>query len=141
MVRQGTILEPALMADGDLAAQPLAPPRAAMRDWACRATGAAHRAGVVIGAGTDTPLRPGILQRELARLVECGLSPLEAIRAATHNNARAAGVGDTHGTVEPGKAADLVVVAGNPADRIGDAARVRFVVQAGRLIEDSPPAE
>ena len=137
MVRRGTILEPALMADGDLATQPLSPPRAAMRDWACRATGAAHRAGVTIGAGTDTPLRPGILQRELARLVECGLSPIEAIRAATQNNARAAGVESTHGTIEPGKMADLVIVAGNPAERIGDAANVRFVVQSGRMIEVS----
>ena len=141
MVRRGTILEPALMADGDLAAQPLPPPRAAMREWACRATGAAHRAGVPIGAGTDTELRPGILQRELARLVECGLPPLEAIRAATLTNARALGVDSTHGTVEAGKVADLAIVAGNPAERIGDSARVRYVVQSGRLIEVSPPPQ
>lgn len=140
MVRQGTIFEPALMADGDLAPQPVPPPRAAMRDWACRATGAAHRAGVVISAGTDTALRPGILQRELVRLVECGLSPVEAIQAATLNNARAVGAESTHGTVEPGKVADLVVVRGNPAERIGDAAEVRFVVQAGRLIAASQSA-
>ena len=140
MVRRGTILEPALMADGDLAPQPLPPDRAAMRDWACRATGAAHRAGVLIGAGTDTALRPGVLQRELVRLVECGLPPLEAIRAATLVNAQAVGADATRGTIEAGKVADLVVVAGNPAERIADAANVRFVVQSGRLLE-IPQAE
>jgi imidazolonepropionase-like amidohydrolase len=39
------------------------------------------------------------------------------------------------GTVEPGKAADLIVVAGNPADEIGATANVRLVMQAGRVIE------
>ena len=135
MVRRGTILEPALMADGDLATRPLAPWRIAMRDWACRATGAAHRAGVIIGAGTDTRAQAGILHRELARLVECGLSPVEAIRAATLNNATAIGIEDTHGTIAPGKAADLVAVAGNPAHDIRATADIRIVVQGGRVIE------
>ncbi|MGQ0589844.1 MAG: amidohydrolase family protein [Sphingosinicella sp.] len=139
MVRRGTILEPAHMADGDLARQPLPEWRAAMREWACRATGAAHRAGVTISAGTDTALRAGALHRELARLVECGLSPLDAIRAATLNNARALGIEETHGTVEVGKIADLVLVAGNPAERIGDSANVRAVIRSGRVIE--VPAE
>ena len=135
MARQGTILEPALMADGDLAPQPLPPPRSAMRDWACRATGAAYRAGVAIGAGTDTGRwRPGILQRELARLVECGLTPLDAIRAATSVNARALGMAETHGTVEPGKAADLIVVAGDPSSDIAALDDVRMVIQAGRPV-------
>lgn len=139
MVRQGTILEPALMADGDLAPQPLPPPRAAMRDWACRATGAAYRAGVSIGAGTDTGRwRPGILQRELARLVECGLTPLDAIHAATSVNARALGMAETHGTVEPGKAADLIVVAGDPARDIAALNDIRVVVQAGRVVVAPP---
>lgn len=134
MARQGTILEPALMADGDLAPQPLPAPRAAMRDWACRATGAAHRAGVAIGAGTDSVRwRPGILQHELARLVECGLTPLDAIRAATSVNARALGMAETHGTVEVGKAADLIVVAGDPSTDIAATNEVRLVMQAGRL--------
>jgi len=139
MVRRGTILEPAHMADGDLARQPLPEWRAAMREWACRATGAAHRAGVTISAGTDTALRAGALHRELARLVECGLSPLDAIRAATLNNAAAIGIEETHGTIEVGKIADLVIVAGNPAERIGDSANVRAVIRSGRLIE--VPAE
>jgi imidazolonepropionase-like amidohydrolase len=123
------------MADGDRAREPLEQWRGAMRDWACRATAAAHRAGVTIGAGTDGRAVAGELQYELGRLVECGLTQLEAIRAATLNNARAIGIESTHGTVEPGKAADLIVVAGNPADEIGATANVRLVMQAGRVIE------
>lgn len=135
MVRQGTILEPALMADGERARQPLPPDRAALRAWACRATGAAHRAGVAIAAGTDTSdFEPFELQRELALLVRCGLTPLEAIRAATQTNARALGMGTTHGTVEVGKAADLIAVSGDPATDINATKNVRLVIQAGRVV-------
>lgn len=135
MVRRGTILEPALMADGDLAPQPLPHPRAAMRDWACRATAAAHRAGVPISAGTDSVnWKAGVLQRELARLVECGLSPLQAIHSATEVNARALGIDGTHGTVAIGKAADLIAVAGDPAQDIAATNAVRMVMQGGRLV-------
>jgi imidazolonepropionase-like amidohydrolase len=138
MRRRGTILEPALMADGDLAPQPLPPQRASMRDWACRATGAAYRAGVAIGVGTDSAgLDPAILRRELARLVECGLNPLDAIRAATQTNARALGLGGTHGTVEAGRAADLLVVGGDPATDLAALGDVRLVIQAGRIVGGS----
>jgi imidazolonepropionase-like amidohydrolase len=135
MASRGTILEPALIADGDRARQPLPPARAAMRDWACRATGAAYRAGVPIGAGTDSvKLEPFMLQRELERLVECGLAPLDAIRAATQTNARALGMGDTHGTVAVGKAADLIAVSGDPVNDIGATRNVKLVIQAGRVV-------
>jgi imidazolonepropionase-like amidohydrolase len=138
MVRRGTILEPALMADGERRPKPLPAWLAAMRDWSCRATRAAHEAGVTIGAGTDGRLVPGELQSELVRLVECGLSPLDAIRAATLNNAKATGIEKTHGTVEAGKAADLVLVDGNPAEDISATRNVRLVVQRGRVVYRAP---
>jgi imidazolonepropionase-like amidohydrolase len=135
MVGQGTILEPALMADGERLPGPLPAQLAAVRDWSCRATGAAHRAGVEIAAGTDSAgLDTFDVQREMARLVECGLTPLEAIRAATHVNARALGMADTHGTVEVNKAADLIAVAGDPATDIHATRNIRMVIQTGRLI-------
>jgi imidazolonepropionase-like amidohydrolase len=134
MVRRGTILEPALMADGERRPKPLPGWLAAMRDWACRATGAAHRAGVIISAGTDGRAVVGELQSELQRLVDCGLTPLEAIRAATLNNARAIGIEDTHGSIEAGKSADLIAVSGDPATDIGATRNVRMVIQRGRLI-------
>jgi len=134
MVRRGTILEPALMADGERRPKPLPSWLASMRDWACRATGAAYRAGVTIGAGTDGHVVAGELQSELRRLVECGLTPLDAIKAATLNNARAIGIDKTHGTIEPGKAADLIAVAGDPASDIAVTNAVRLVIQAGRVV-------
>lgn len=134
MVRRGTILEPALMADGERRPKPLPDWLAAMRDWACRATGAAHRAGVTIGAGTDGRAVAGELQSELQRLVDCGLTPLEAIQAATLNNARAIGIESTRGTIEVGKSADLIAVSGDPATDISATRNVRLVIQGGRLI-------
>lgn len=135
MADRQIILEPALRADGDRASRPLPPPLAAMRDWACRATGAAYRAGVPIAAGTDIggELPPFELQAELERLVECGLTPLDAIGAATLVNARAIGIQGTHGTIEVGKAADLVAVEGDPASDIAALRNVRLVVQGGRI--------
>jgi hypothetical protein len=134
MVRRGTILQPALTADGDRSPRPLSGWQAAMRDWACRATGAAHRAGVVISAGTDTVGQPGAVQQELVRLVECGLAPLEAIRAATLNNAQDLGIERTHGTVVPGKVADLIAVPRDPAVDITALNEVSFVMKGGQTL-------
>jgi imidazolonepropionase-like amidohydrolase len=70
----------------------------------------------------------------MERLVECGLSPLDAIRAATLNNAKALGIEGAYGTVEAGKAADLLVVNGDPAADISSVSNVQMVVQGGRII-------
>ncbi|HVM22066.1 MAG TPA: amidohydrolase family protein [Sphingomicrobium sp.] len=134
MRRKGTILEPALMADGERRPKPLPPWLAALRDWSCRATAAAHRAGVPLGAGTDGHVIAGELQSELQRLVECGLAPMDAIRAATLNNARAIGIEKTHGSIAVGKAADLIAVGGDPAKDIAATRDVRLVMKAGRLV-------
>jgi imidazolonepropionase-like amidohydrolase len=134
MKRRGIIFEPALYADGDPAKGPTGDWRDEMRVWSCKITNAAHQARVTISAGTDTSAEPGALQRELERLVECGLSPLEAIRAATLNNAKALGIEDSHGTVEAGRAADLLIVNGDPATDISSVSNVHMVVQAGQII-------
>jgi imidazolonepropionase-like amidohydrolase len=70
----------------------------------------------------------------MERLVECGLSPIEAIRAATLNNAKALGIEGAYGTVESGKAADLLIVDGDPATDISSVSNVHMVVQGGRII-------
>lgn len=145
MVDAGTILEPALLADLDLPGrgdgidmrQPTGarPPWLAhMADWACRLTGEAHRAGVAISAGTDTYGNQPYLGREIERLVECGLSPVDAIRAATWNNARAMGLEDVIGSIEPGKRADLVVLAADPASDISRINDVRMVMKNGAVV-------
>ena len=93
--------------------------------------------GGQIVAGTDAPVKyvaPGFaLHRELALLRQCGLSPLEAIQAATRNAARALHRESELGTLERGKRADLILVAGDPLRDLGALRRLRWVMQEGRL--------
>lgn len=102
---------------------------------------ALHDAGVLLVAGTDAPY-PGVyygegLHRELELLVEAGLTPLEAISAATRNAAVLLGEEDAWGTLQPGLAADLVLVDGRPDRDIGDTRRIRWVMQGGRRVDRS----
>jgi imidazolonepropionase-like amidohydrolase len=94
-------------------------------------------AGVVLLAGTDVgiPLQiPGLsLHRELMRLVEAGLTPLQALQSATINPARVLGMTDSLGTLEPGKLADLVLLDANPLEDISNTQRIRAIVANGRL--------
>jgi imidazolonepropionase-like amidohydrolase len=103
--------------------------------YAAAATARAHRAGVMICAGTDAiGGSTSNLPAELALLVErAGLSPIEAISAATRTNARALGLTD-RGAVAPGLRADLVVLAANPAADIANLRRVEMVIKGGRTI-------
>jgi hypothetical protein len=102
-----------------------------------RAVGLMHAAGVGLLAGTDLGARnvyPGFsLHDELALLVGSGLSPAAALRAATVNAARAAGLADSVGAVAPGRVADLVLLDADPLDDIRNTARIRAVVANGRL--------
>ena len=86
-------------------------------------------------AGEDLPGRG--LQRELGYLVECGLSPVEALRASTLTSAAAIGQYDA-GAIEAGKRADLVVLDRDPLADIRNVAAVRAVVAGGRVLT---PAE
>lgn len=105
--------------------------------------GAMHRAGVGILAGTDAPLRnspPGFgLHQELVHLVEAGLTPFDALRAATLEPARYLGMLDSSGTIAAGKLADLVLLEADPLSDIRNLRRIATVVANGRVIP--PPAE
>ena len=99
-----------------------------------------HRAGVPIAAGTDCGVRlvyPGAsLHDELALLVEhAGLTPMEALQAATRNVARVLGVADEMGTIEVGKRTDLVLVDADPLADIRNVQRIHAVVLRGRLLD------
>jgi imidazolonepropionase-like amidohydrolase len=100
--------------------------------------GAMHRAGVVVMAGTDAPLRnspPGFgLHQELALLVRAGLPPFAVLRAATLEPARYFGMQDSLGTVAPGKLADLVLLDASPLEDIRNLRKVRAVIQQGRVV-------
>ena len=100
--------------------------------------GAMRRAGVSILAGTDPPTRdvfPGFsLHDELGLLVKAGLTPLEAIQAATLNGAKCLGISDSYGTVEKGKVADLVVLEADPLAAIANTQNIAAVIVAGKFL-------
>lgn len=94
-----------------------------------------HDRGGVIIAGTDpviVTLTPGYgLHRELKNLVAAGLTPIEAIKAATLLAATVLGREKELGSIRTGKLADLVVVKGNPAARIEDVGNTEMVFMSG----------
>ena len=98
-----------------------------------------HAAGVVITAGTDAPLDNlhcgESLHRELELLVEAGLSPMEAIQAATSRPAHLLKRGDDIGAIQVGKRADVIAVAGDPLRSISDLRNVRLVIRGGHVFE------
>jgi imidazolonepropionase-like amidohydrolase len=78
---------------------------------------------------------PGFsLHDELTLLVQAGLSPMEALQAATLNPARFLGKEKDLGTVEKGKIADLVVLDANPLEEIGNSRKIDAVVLNGKLL-------
>lgn len=94
---------------------------------------ALYQAGVPIVVGSDTGLIGYGLDRELELYVQAGMTPLEAIQSATIVPARAMKMAQESGSVEVGKRADLVLVDGNPLERISDLRRVVSVIRDGRL--------
>ncbi len=98
-----------------------------------------HRAGIPILAGTDANSTPGVpfspphgesLHHELELLVDAGLSPVEALRAATSMPAQYFGL-DDRGVIAPGRRADLILVDGDPVADIGATRNIRRVWCAG----------
>jgi imidazolonepropionase-like amidohydrolase len=105
----------------------------AMQDAAARA----REAGVKIAFGSDSGVTPhGDNAREFELLVAAGMTPMEAIRAATVSCADLLGLADQIGTLEPGKAADLIATAGNPLEDVGALRDVGFVMRAGVIYKD-----
>jgi len=96
---------------------------------------ALHDAGIPFVAGTDKGVPGASVQREIELYVEAGLSPMDAIRAATAIPARVMDLDHDTGTIAPGFRADLIVVDGNPLERISDLRKVTMVSTAGRLYE------
>ncbi|PKA82007.1 amidohydrolase family protein [Ulvibacter sp. MAR_2010_11] len=104
----------------------------AMDDWAKRITKAAYQNGVTIAAGTDFNTTIKWVQDEIIFLTECGLSNLDALKAATLNNARAIGIEDTHGSISINKKANLVILSQNPLEDIKNIRTVISVYKNGK---------
>lgn len=95
-----------------------------------------RQAGVRVLAGSDRPLSAEVppLHDELVALVRAGLTPLEALHAATRDAAEFQGRLGDEGTIEPGKKADLVLLEADPLSDIANTRRVAAVVIGGRLL-------
>ncbi len=104
-------------------------------DVLLKITGALHRAGVPIVAGTDVGVPGHTLHRELELYVKAGMTPLEAIQAATITPARVMKLDNEVGTIEVGRRADLIVLDANPVESISNIRKVRLVMTQGRLFD------
>ena len=95
----------------------------------------AYDQGVRIAFGTDSGVSVhGTNAREFDLMVEAGMPPMACLHAATVAAADLCGLSETHGTLEPGKQADLVALGSNPLDSIEAVHDVRFVMKAGQAI-------
>ncbi len=102
------------------------------RQWFQSALGA----GVKMATGSNlTPLKEGVLL-ELGVWVKNGATAWQALLAATRNAAELCGAGEDLGTVEVGKLADLIVVAGNPLDDINNLRSLEMVIKEGSVVAD-----
>jgi imidazolonepropionase-like amidohydrolase len=100
----------------------------------------AHAAGVRIAFGTDIGIVPyGSSKREFELLIEAGLTPREAIRAATINGADNIGKLTMLGTIETGKYADIIAVRGNPLTDISQLSNIQFVMKNGETFKTPNP--
>lgn len=129
-------------ADRTVARDSSAAGRAAYMDFyraGLELTEAAYRAGVRVLVGTDggdSYAFPGSgVHDEMAELVKAGLTPAEALRAATLDAAEFLGLDDRFGAVAPGMHADLVLLAGDPLSDVAAVRRIEAVVFRGELID------
>lgn len=141
MAQRGIIFVPTLcvfdlVADGDAFPDWMRERARFLRESAEKTVAAARSEGVAIAMGADAGPH-GENARELVRMVEAGLTPMEGIVAATSTAALACRLEAEVGTIEPGKAADLLVLDGDPLEDVRlflDPARRWLVLQAGEPV-------
>ncbi|MFI5176994.1 MAG: amidohydrolase family protein [Vicinamibacterales bacterium] len=109
-------------------------------EWSYAVTKRAVALGIPILAGTDGLTDPArdslpIIHRELEQLVRgAGLTPMQAIASATRNVAQVLGVQTVRGTLEIGKAADVLILDASPLDDIANTRRIHTVIKDGRVV-------
>lgn len=95
----------------------------------------ARKAGVLIAAGSDAGVYPhGENGRELIKMVDYGMTPAEAILAATSSSAKVLGVQSSLGKIKPGFLADIIAVNGDPSKDIRNIRKINFVMKDGSII-------
>lgn len=91
-----------------------------------------YKAGVKIAFGTDMGVGPhGQNAREFAYMIECGMKPADAIKAATVTASQLLDIESEAGTIAPGKSADIIAVNGNPLEDVRTLERMQFVMARG----------
>jgi len=142
MLEKGTFLDPTLLVTSRLAKTEkgkIFQDPIQMAEWSYMFTSRAHIRRIPIVAGTDVQEDPNTrdfpnLHAEMELLVtKAGLTPLEAITAATRNGAQILGISDSCGTIAPGKIADLVVLSADPSVDISNTTRIVYVIKGGKL--------
>lgn len=144
MSARGTYLTPTLMVynpDITFGASATASERA---DQSKAAFQAAVKGGVKISFGTDAGVfnAHGTNAKEFTRMTEAGMTPMDAIVAATIHNADLFQLSDDLGTIEAGKLADIIAVRRNPIDDVSALGEVSFVMKDGKIFsQDSTPKQ
>jgi imidazolonepropionase-like amidohydrolase len=147
MKKRGTFLVPTLVAPvwvlrhservpGSVLPQSVRKTKEVMEDHK-RNIGEAMRAGVKVAMGTDSGVgHHGSNAEELQIMVECGMTPMQAIVASTKTASECIHMADDVGTLEPGKFADLLIVNGDPLDDIAvlqDKGKLSLIMQGGSI--------
>jgi imidazolonepropionase-like amidohydrolase len=97
----------------------------------------AHKAGVKVAYGTDSGISiHGTNAQEAVLMVKAGMSPMNVIKTATINSADLIDMSDDIGTIEAGKYADIIAVAGSPLDNIEALLDVGFVMKGGKVFKN-----
>ena len=112
----------------------------ALADWSLELTSLLEERGATLAAGTDTPIAQSIpgyaLHTELERLVDAGLTPQQALAAATLAPGRFFGWDESNGTLREGQQADLLLLEANPLVDIRNTRRLRKVILDGKVVRD-----
>src|SRR5882762_7519869 len=147
MKKKGTFLTPTLMASewimGKLDNYPPALQAKAKAATAARSEmfRNAVKMGIKISFGTDAAVFPhGQNAKEFKLMVDLGMSPIDALKSATANDAELLGIAQKVGTLEKGKLADIVAMPGDPTVDITATERVLFVMKEGKIIRNGPPS-
>jgi imidazolonepropionase-like amidohydrolase len=145
MKSKGTYLTPTLMASeyiiGKIDAYPPVLQAKARAATAARSDmfRNALKIGVKISFGTDAAVFPhGENAKEFKLMTDLGMSPIDALKSATSNDAELLGISQKLGTLEKGKLADVIAMPGDPTQDITATERVSFVMKEGKIIRNGP---
>ena len=103
----------------------------------------ALKLGIKISFGTDAAVFPhGQNAKEFKLMVDLGMTPIDALRCATANDAELLGIAQKTGSLKKGKLADIIAMPGDPTSDITATEHVLFVMKEGKIIrQDSPTAQ